>query len=126
MAGMETRPPSAAKPAATRSAVTNGKRLHAIRPGDTIWARRFADVYREITSDISRGEGADTLSEGQRQLSRRAATLCIVCERMEIDAARGVDFDLDTYGALTDRLGRAFHRLGLKRQPKPPMSLQEY
>jgi hypothetical protein len=30
------------------------------------------------------------------------------------------------YGRLTDRLGRAFHRRGLKRQPKPVETLAEY
>jgi hypothetical protein len=35
-----------------RSAVTNGKRLHVVAPGDTKWARRFRDVLAEIISDL--------------------------------------------------------------------------
>jgi hypothetical protein len=113
--------PGAAR--AGRSAVTNGKRLHVVRPGDTAWARRFRDVLAEITNDLG---GADLLSEGQRQLARRAATISIVCERMEGDTAAGNPIDLDVYGTLTDRLGRTFHRLGLKRQARPVESLQGY
>jgi hypothetical protein len=102
--------------------VTNGKRLHVVRPGDTAWARRFRDVLAEITSDLG---GADLLSEGQRQLARRAATISIACERLEGDAAAGAAIDLETYGKLTDRLGRTFQRLGLKRQPRDVLSLRE-
>src|SRR5262245_61874602 len=48
---------------ASRSAVTNGRRLHVVRPGDTAWARRFRDVLAEIVSDLG---GADGLSEARR------------------------------------------------------------
>jgi hypothetical protein len=72
-------------------------------------------VLAEIISDIGGHEG---LSEGQRQLARRCATIAIACERMEGEAAKGNEIDLDAYGTLTDRLGRAFGRLGLKRQAR--------
>jgi hypothetical protein len=98
-----------------RSAVTNGKRLHVVAPGDGKWSRRFADILGEIIGDLG---GADLLSEGQRQLARRAATISIVCERLEGVAAAGNPIDLDVYGTLTDRLGRCFHRLGLKRRAR--------
>ena len=35
---------------------------------------------------------------------------------MEGELATGADIDLELYGSLTDRLGRAFARLGLKRK----------
>jgi hypothetical protein len=107
--------PPVARPASTRSAVSNGKRLHVEAPGDGAWSRRFRDVLAEIVSDLS---GADCLSEGQRQLARRCATIAIACERMEGDVAAGKAIDLDAYGQLTDRLGRAFTRFGLKRVPR--------
>ena len=106
---------SAVRAPRVRSAVTNGKRLHVVAPGDGKWSRRFADILGEIIGDLG---GADLLSEGQRQLARRAATISIACEKMEGEAAAGNPIDLDVYGTLTDRLGRAFHRLGLKRQPR--------
>jgi hypothetical protein len=98
-----------------RSRVTNGKTPFVEADGRGPWARRWRDVLAEITSDLG---GADLLSEGQRQLARRCATIAIACERMEGEAAAGTEIDLDVYGTLTDRLGRAFQRLGLKRQPR--------
>jgi hypothetical protein len=103
------------RPVRGRSAVSNGSRLHVVKAGDTAWARRFRDILFEIVSDLG---GADILSEGQKQLARRAATLCISCEKLEGDIAQGADIDLTTYGMLTDRLGRTFARLGLRRQPR--------
>jgi hypothetical protein len=96
-----------------RSAVSNGSRLFVHSPGDGAWARRFRDVLAEIVSDLG---GADMLSEGQRQLTRRAATIAIACEKLEGEAAAGHEIDLTTYGMLVDRMGRCFDRLGLKRQ----------
>src|SRR5262244_1285988 len=116
-----TTPPPASR---HRSAVTKGKRLHVVQPGDTAWARRFRDVLAEIVSDLG---GADLLSEGQRQLARRCATISIACERLEGEAAAGEPIDLELYGRLTDRLGRALQRLGLERRPRDVTpSLAEY
>jgi hypothetical protein len=94
-----TRSRPAASPR-SRSAVSNGKRLHVIAPGDTKWARRFRDVFAEIVSDLG---GADALSEGERQLARRAATISLACERLEARAVAGEEIDLEIYGQLTDR-----------------------
>jgi hypothetical protein len=38
-----------------------------------------------------------------------------MCERMEGEAAAGTAVDLNAFGILTDRLGRTFARLGIKR-----------
>ncbi|MGC1863419.1 MAG: hypothetical protein WA733_20440 [Methylocystis sp.] len=62
--------------------------------------------------------GHDGLSEGQRQIARRCAMLSVQCELLESQAVAGEEFDIETYGMLTDRLGRAFQRLGLRRVPK--------
>jgi hypothetical protein len=99
-----------------RSAVTNGARLHVAKIGDVKWARRFRDILAEIISDLGGHDGG--LSEAQRQLARRCATIAIACERLEGEAAAGNDINLETYGQLTDRLGRCFQRLGLRRQPR--------
>jgi hypothetical protein len=48
-------------------------------------------VLTQIIADLSGPEG---LSEGQRQLARRAATLSIMCEKLEGEAAAGRDIDL--------------------------------
>ena len=107
--------PSVARKSRGRSRVTNGSTAFVEADGRGPWARRWRDVLAEITSDLG---GADFLSEGQRQLIRRAATISIACERMEGEAAAGREIDLEEYGRLTDRLGRAFHRLGLERRPR--------
>jgi|SRR6516225_2933472 len=98
-----------------RSRVTNGRTLFVEADGRGPWGRRFRDILAEITNDLG---GADLLSEGQRQLARRCATISIACEKLEGDAAAGATIDLETYGKLTDRLGRTFQRLGLKREPR--------
>jgi hypothetical protein len=107
-----------------RSRVTNGKTPFVEADGRGPWSRRWRDVLAEITNDLG---GADLLSEGQRQLIRRATTISIACERMEGEAAAGAEIDLELYGRLVDRLGRAFQRLGLKRQPRDVTpTLSEY
>jgi hypothetical protein len=55
---------------------------------------------------------------GRNNFRHRCATIAISCERMEGEAAQGAEIDLEVYGTLTDRLGRALQRLGLKRVPK--------
>jgi hypothetical protein len=107
-----TTPPA---PSRHRSAVTNGKRLHVVAPPDNAWSRRFKDVLAAIIGDLG---GPAHLSEGQRQLARRAATISIACEKFEGDAAAGIPIDLELYGRLTDRLGRALQRLGLERKAR--------
>lgn len=108
-----------------RSRVTNGRSAFVEADQRGPWARRWRDVLAEIISDIG-GHNAG-LSEGQRQLARRCATIAIACERMEGEAAAGKEIDLDAYGTLTDRLGRCFQRLGLKRQARDAAStLNEY
>jgi hypothetical protein len=79
---------------------------------DSKVSRRFRDVLASIAADLG---GVDRLSEGQKQIARRCAMLSVECEIMESAAVAGQPFDLDAYGQLTDRLGRAFQRLGLKR-----------
>jgi hypothetical protein len=53
--------------------------------GRTQTARRFRDLVEEISNDLG---GPSVLSEGQRQLIRRAASLSIMAEAIEADMAR--------------------------------------
>ena len=102
-----------------RSALTSGNRLFVLEgnaDGRSASYRRFKDLLEQILADLG---GADILSEGQRQLCRRAATLSIMAESMECDAVGSKPFDIDLYGQLTDRLGRCLQRLGLKRVARP-------
>ena len=103
----------AGAPRSTRSRVSNGSAMFIDAvDGRSKMSRRFRDVLSEIFSDLG---GADGLSEGQRQLARRCALLSVTCEQLEARSVAGEEIDLDTFGQLTDRLGRAFGRLGLRR-----------
>jgi hypothetical protein len=93
-----------------RSRVSNGKQMFLNGEVRSKASRRFRDLFYDIASDLG---GQDHLSTGQVQLARRCAMISVTCELMEQDAVAGKDFDTDTYGQLTDRLGRAFVRLGL-------------
>ena len=107
---------SATRAPALRSAVTNGTRVFLTRGGElSVVGRRWKDLYLAIVVD--RG-GVGQLSEGQRQLARRIATLAVEAEIMEAERAEGKDLDLDAYVTLTNALGRALGRLGLGRVPK--------
>jgi len=110
-----------------RSAVSNGRRLHVIPPGDTVWSRRFRDILSEIVAEIVGDKGRDALSVDQLQDARRTAILCIECEKMEGIAAAGGEIDFEKYGRMTDRLGRCFARLRrLKREQKPVETVFDY
>ncbi len=104
----------AVQPRKGKSRVTNGKSYFVEHDGRGPWTRRWRDLLDQILCDLSSQD--DALSEAQRQLARRCATLSIACEKLEGEAAAGHDIDLDQNGQLTDRLGRCFQRLGLKRQ----------
>ena len=88
-----------------RSAVSNGTRLFAVNgiDGRTMSARRFRDLVDTFTADLG---GVDIISEGQKQLIRRAAALSIMGEAIEADLALGRTFDVNTYGQVCDRLRR--------------------
>jgi hypothetical protein len=114
----------ARRPAAHRSRVANGSKLLPLTDGRSATARRFRDLFEDIAADLG---GLDLLSEGQRQLIRRAAMLSAESERLEALAARGeAGFDIDLYGQMCDRLGRVFARIGLKRVARDATTLQQY
>ena len=119
-------PPIAPNQRAHRSAVSNGTRLFCVDglDGRSQTARRFRDLVETFGNDLG---GQDLLSEGQRQLIRRAATLSIMAEAMEADVCRNMAFDIESYGILTDRLGRCLQRLGLERRMRDSaLDLKDY
>jgi hypothetical protein len=116
-------PPVARRLPANRSRVANGSKLLPLTDGRSATARRFKDLIDDISGDLG---GADRLSEGQRQLVRRAAMLSAECERQEALSVRGdAEFDCEAYGVMCDRLGRLFGRIGLERIPKT-VNLRSY
>ncbi len=121
-----SRAPGEARPPRLRSAVTNGTRLFADGSHEGPWARRFRDLVQLHEEDLG---SRDTLSEGQRSLCRRVATLEIELEQMEGKLSkRDSSVDLDLYNRMTGTLGRTIDRLGLRRVPRDigPRDIDEY
>lgn len=100
-----------------RSAVTNGAQLFVEKIDHrSAWARRFRDLIQLHLLDLG---GAESCSEAQVSLVRRAATLEIELERMEYEFARpdrvaGAKA-LDRYSMLSNTLRRLLTTLGLER-----------
>ena len=112
---MESSALATRKPTA-RSKITNGAVLFSsdLIDGRSAMSRRFRDILSAIIGDLG---GSDRLSEAQRQLARRVALMSIQCEAMEEKLIAGQSIDLDLYGTLSDRIGRACSRLGIRRVP---------
>ena len=119
------RAPGEARPSKLRSAVTNGSRLFVDGAHEGPWARRFRDLVQLHEEDLGPRDG---LSELQRSICRRVATLEIELEQMEGKLSKGETVDLTLYRELTGTLGREARGLGLKRQAqqKGPRSVSEY
>jgi hypothetical protein len=117
------KPPPERRYARQRSRVTNGKALFIDGSPHSAQARRFADILAQIVSDLG---GVDApLSEGQRQLARRAASLSVSCELLEQAILAGVSSaaeaqlqaasgGLSSYAILREA-GRALHGIARAR-----------
>lgn len=81
--------------------------------GRSLMARRFREIVTGIESDL----GGD-LSEAQRHLVARAATLAIWAEAREVELAEGKDFDAGQYATIANALRRLLSDLGLERRAK--------
>ena len=84
-----------------------------------LWHADLRNIFNQIVSDLG---GDDRLSEGQRQLARRIALMSMTCESMEAKSVGGESIDLDQFGQLSDRIGRALQRLasnGCRRTSRP-------
>jgi hypothetical protein len=77
------------------------------------------DVIELHTSDLG---GWDAVSEGEKSLLRRVATLTVELERMEAKFSVAEhsprDSDLQTYQRLTNTLRRALETVGIHRRPR--------
>lgn len=95
----------------SRSRVSNGSTLHFGHvDGRSAAARRWRDLYSDF---IKRLGGEDIVTEMQRQLCRRAATLAFICEQSEAMLARGEIMEGDEYLRTVGVLHRLLLTLGL-------------
>ncbi len=108
-------PQIAGRTPVARSRVTNDSALLAGVDGRSAIARRFRDLVDAIISDMG---GDDAISEGQRQLARRAAALSVQCEQIEAVMANGGPIDANDYVRLVNALNRVLGSIGLKRRMK--------
>lgn len=108
-------PQKAGRSQVARSRVTNDSRVLAGVDGRSATARRYRDVMEAIISDLG---GKDVISEGQRQLARRAAALSVQCEQIEATMAIGGTLDANDYVRLVNALNRTLTTIGLKRRMK--------
>lgn len=81
--------------------------------GRSAMARRF----REITCGIEADLGGD-LTEAQRAILARAATLAVWAEAREEELARGEEFDAQMYATVSNTLRRLLADLGLERRAR--------
>ena len=101
-----------------RSSVSNGRRiLPKIVDGRSLWARRYRDVLALHTADLG---GDDNISEAERAILRRAATLIVQLEQMEVKFAQGNDkgYLIDRYQRCSNTLRRLLESLGLQRRAR--------
>lgn len=88
--------------------------------GRSLMARRFREIHASIESDL----GGD-LTEAQRHLIARAATLAIWCEARETELGEGGEFDAGQYVTIANSLRRLLSDLGLERRLRdaaPPLA----
>lgn len=112
---MSNRKDNAARPPASRSAVSNGRRAFVLGDGRSPWARRQRDLMADLASDAG---GAGTLSTAQLSLCRRCSTIMVELEWMEGQMSLGEKVDLDVYGRLSGHLHRMFVTLGIDRKQR--------
>jgi hypothetical protein len=95
--------------------------------GRSIYARRYRDLVALHTNDLG---GIANISAAEQAIVRRAATIIINIERLELKFAQAEDVaasDLDLHQRMSNTLKRLLESLGLKRRAKDiTPSLQDY
>ena len=79
-------------------------------------ARRFKDLVGLVTSDLS--AEPDQLSESQRQIIRRIASLSVWCESQEAKMADGTEVDILEFQRTANSLRRLCESIGLERRAR--------
>ncbi len=91
----------------------NGRLVLTGVDGRTTAARRFKEIIATLSADL----GGD-LTEAQKAIAARAATLAVWCEQAETDFANGMAFDVQTYATSANAMRRLLADLGLERRSK--------
>jgi len=110
-------PITTAKPT-HRSAVTNGSEVLPGVDGRSTWVRRLRDLIESHIDDLG---GLARVTEAERSLVRRIATLTVELERMEARFAtngQATAAELDLYARGAGHLRRMLETIGTKRRPR--------
>src|SRR5450631_4402322 len=85
--------------------------------------KRYQVIVGAVLADIG---GAENVSEIQRQLIAKFATLALQMEAMEAAAIEGNEIDLDLFGRCAGHLRRIAEALGMRRVPREIPTLEEH
>jgi len=102
-----------------RTKVTSGRQLLPGIDNRCYWVRRVRDIIDRHTTDLG---GDDALSEAERSIIKRAATLVCEAERMERRFAQVPEngsvplAELHTYSMLANTLRRLLDMAGLEKR----------
>jgi hypothetical protein len=109
-----------------RSKVTNGYLLPGC-DGRSTWMRRLRDLIDLHLQDLG---GEDAVSEAEKSIVRRACTLTVELERLELVfalAGEAKPEQIDLYQRTANSLRRLLESVGLGRRPRDiTPSLHEY
>jgi hypothetical protein len=101
-----------------RSRVSNGSALLPGVDGRSTWVRRLRDLIALHLSDLG---GDDAVSEAERSIVRRVATLTVELERMESGfalAGEALPGQIDLYQRTANSLRRLLESIGLERRTR--------
>jgi hypothetical protein len=101
-----------------RSRVSNGSAILPGVDGRSTWVRRVRDLMGLHLSDLG---GDHAVSEAERSIIRRVATLTVELERMEAGfavAGEAQPDQLDLYQRTANSLRRLLEAIGLQRRPR--------
>jgi hypothetical protein len=104
--------------AASRSRISNGSAVLPGVDGRSTWVRRLRDLIASHTTDLG---GDDAVSEAERSIIRRAATMTVELERMEgvfAVAGEALPEQIDLYQRTANSLRRLLESVGLERRAR--------
>jgi hypothetical protein len=93
---------------------------------NSVWSRRWSDLIRLFVEELG---GDNIVSQAERSLVRRIATIQVACEKLEQEFADDDDTPiakLDQYQRLSNTLRRLLTTVGIKRVPREVPDLQDY
>jgi hypothetical protein len=109
------------------SRITSGRLLPIDTDMNNGWSRRWSDLIRLFVAELG---GDNSVSQAERSLVRRIATMQVACEKLEQEFANNTESTpvtkLDQYQRLANSLRRMLITIGIKRVTIEPPDLHDY